>query len=101
MTIEAIIQASHEHPIYLFFTTRYCGTCRGFQRSLDTLSQAMVYPILSIDAEESRSIAKAFDVTGVPVLIRIEKGLEIARRSGSTTSDELTQWLNEHPFGES
>ncbi len=98
MNLESIQKESFEQPLYLFFTTRYCGTCRGFQCSIDALVKQLHYPIITIDTEIMRDISKAFDVSGVPVLMRVEKGLEIARRSGSTTSEELLEWLRQHHF---
>lgn len=98
MNLETVLKDSFQHPLYLFFTTRYCGTCRGFQRSIDALEKQLLYPVITIDTETMRDFAKAFDVSGVPVFMRVEKGLEIARRSGSTTSEELLDWLIHHTF---
>ncbi len=79
--------------IVLFFSARWCGTCRGVLRALKALPDDVPFQGMSIDVETEKALADSFDVMAVPVMIYLENGIEIARHSGSTIYSELLEWL--------
>jgi thioredoxin-like negative regulator of GroEL len=80
-------------PLILEFYAAWCGTCRGVHRSLTKLKDKSDIPVYPIDIEEFADFTKEFNIQGVPVMILIKDGVEIARRAGSTTYEELVSWL--------
>lgn len=81
-------------PIILYsFYARWCGTCRGVRRALQTFETTSPIPIVEVDVEVHKAFSLLYDVQGVPVVILLKDGREIARRSGSTTYEELREWL--------
>lgn len=79
----------------LFFSARWCGTCRGVARSLAALPEDLNFQVMMLDAETEKAIADSYDVLGVPVLILLKNGIEQARHSGSTIYSELIEWLRD------
>ncbi|MCK7488483.1 MAG: thioredoxin family protein [Bacillus subtilis] len=88
------IAAASQKVLYSFYA-RWCGTCRAFAARLQKYETKDPMPVVEIDIEEQTAFTKQMDVQGVPVLILMNHGLEIARRSGSTTYEELVEWLAE------
>lgn len=84
-----------ETDCLLFFSARWCGTCRAVIRAFDEQSKILQVPIYLIDIEAFPEIKNHYSVKGVPVLIYQEKGNEINRVAGSFTSEELAHWLEE------
>lgn len=83
-------------PIILYsFYARWCGTCRGVRRALQTFEATSPIPIVEVDVEVHKPFSLLYDVQGVPVVILLKDGREIARRSGSTTFEELRDWINQ------
>jgi len=81
-------------PIILYsFYARWCGTCRGVRRALQTFEATSPIPVVEVDVEMFKAFSLLYDVQGVPVVILLKDGREIARRGGSTTYDELREWL--------
>jgi thiol-disulfide isomerase/thioredoxin len=88
------IAASNSKMLYSFYA-RWCGTCRGVRRALQKFETTNPLPVVEVDIEEFPAFGKHQNILGVPVLILTNHGAEIARRSGSTTYEELLEWLAE------
>lgn len=81
-------------PLILYsFFARWCGTCRGVRRALERYETTSPIPIVEVDVELHKNFAALYNVQGVPVVVLLENGREIARRSGSTTFEELHDWM--------
>lgn len=92
---EQLINIDPLQPYLVFFSAKWCGTCRGVKRSLLKYLETESFPIVWIDIDEHLTLSKQLEVLGVPVIMLIKNDVEIARRSGSTTYDELLIWLAE------
>lgn len=84
---------SIQNDTFLFFTSRVCGTCRGFLRAIQEVQKSIPFSMELIDVEQEKPKTFQYNVKGVPTLLRLRNNQEIARRSGSTTVDELLLWL--------
>lgn len=84
-----------ETDCLLFFSARWCGTCRAVIRAFEEQSKMLQVPLYLVDIEMYPDIKKDYAIKGVPVLVYQEKGHEINRVAGSFTSEELAVWLNE------
>ncbi|MDD5292876.1 MAG: thioredoxin family protein [Candidatus Izemoplasmatales bacterium] len=82
---------------YLMFTARWCGTCRSIIRHLADIKEQASIDVTLVDVENEPELARRFSIKGVPVLMVIEKGKEVARLSGSLLKEEIVAWLDAHP----
>jgi thioredoxin-like negative regulator of GroEL len=82
---------------YLMFTARWCGTCRSIIRHLADIKEQESIDVTLVDVENEPEFARRFSIKGVPVLMAIEKGKEVARLSGSLLKEEIVAWLEAHP----
>jgi thioredoxin-like negative regulator of GroEL len=83
-------------PIIVYsFHARWCGTCRGVRRALEVFETSSPVPVVEVDVEAFQTFSNLYNVQGVPVLILLRDGREIARRSGSTTLEELRDWMTQ------
>lgn len=86
------VPTSSSRMIYSFYA-RWCGTCRGVRRALTQYETTSPLPIVEVDVEMHKSFAERYGIQGVPVILLMENGREIARRGGSTTYEELLEWM--------
>lgn len=86
------VPTSSPRLIYSFYA-RWCGTCRGVRRALERYETTSPMPIIEVDVERFKPFATLYGIQGVPVILLMENGREIARRGGSTTYEELLEWL--------
>ena len=76
--------------------TGFCGPCKLVEENLKQLEPE--YPWLNIyliDAEEADEEVEELGIRNVPTLIRYKDGIEVARRVGMGTTDQLKEFIGE------
>lgn len=104
-TVDDAIAASREsgRPALVFATADWCGPCRSFKRGaladarVGAWIEAHAHPALadltgSNDAG-ARELAERLRIKGVPALVMLRDGREVARLEGVVGADELLRWL--------
>jgi thioredoxin 1 len=79
-------------PVILDFSAPWCIPCRALEpavRQVEEEFQGRVQ-VNRIDVDENPEIAKALGVYGIPTLIAVHDGKEIARRTGSMSKTALS-----------
>ncbi len=77
----------------LEFYARWCGTCRQVTKSFLALEPSTEANFIRIDVEKEKQCTKKYHVKGIPYIIIIKDGVEIARKGGSLTVTEFESFL--------
>lgn len=72
----------------------WCPPCRKMKPVIDQLSH-LGYTVVPLDGGVQKECAKALKATTFPTLILIKNGVELDRKQGVFTEEELTAWMNQ------
>ncbi|WP_332629612.1 thioredoxin family protein [Citrobacter sp. ESBL3] len=95
-TFDADIQ--DDRPVLVKFTAPWCGPCQRLTPQLERLADNLAgqLKILSVNVDESESLAKRFSVRGIPTMILFVNGKEYAHLNEFTTMRmriQIDQWF--------
>ncbi|MDZ4317477.1 MAG: thioredoxin domain-containing protein, partial [Phenylobacterium sp.] len=75
----------------------WCGPCRSMAPHFSAAA-ARLEPevrLLKLNADEAPDASAALGVSGIPALILLKDGREVARRAGAMTTDQITAWVSQ------
>lgn len=77
--------SSSEQPIIVDFWASWCGPCMMTKPILDKLAREYTGKVqfMPINADDSREVLEQFRVFGIPMVIAIQNGKEVARVTGA------------------
>jgi len=72
---------THEGPVVVDFTASWCGPCRLISPFIEQLAEAYAGRawVAKLDVDESREVAKRFEIRSIPAVL-IFKGGELKER---------------------
>lgn len=90
-------RANQGLPILLDVWAPWCGPCRSMAPHF-AAAAARLEPrvrLLKLNADEAPEASAALRVSGIPALILIKDGQELARQAGAMTTEQITAWVNQ------
>jgi thioredoxin 1 len=76
----------------LKFSAAWCAPCKMVSQALSTFESPI--EIEEIDIDSNPSLAKEYQIRGIPTLVMLEDGVEIKRNVGLIGPDKLKNWIN-------
>jgi thioredoxin 2 len=84
-------------PVVIDFWADWCGPCRMMSPNFDAAA-ARLEPrvrMAKLDTEAEPVIAARYGIQGIPSMIMVRKGREIARISGAMPTSAIIQWVDQ------
>jgi putative thioredoxin len=95
-----VIDASHEQPILVDFWAEWCAPCHQLtphlNRVVDELNGRVLLAKVEVDEGDNMKLAGHYRLRGFPTVILFQHGEERGRFSGSRSSHQVRDWLDEH-----
>ncbi len=79
-----------------FFAT-WCGPCKMIAPQLSDLSKEVTdVKILKVDVDIHSEVKVEYQIKNIPTLVLFKDGVEISRRVGFATKNDILKWLSSH-----
>jgi thioredoxin 2 len=95
-TFDAVADSS-KIAVLLDLWAPWCGPCRMVSPALERLAVANAgrVKLVKVNVDEAPDIAERFGVRGIPTLIVLRNGTEVARQVGAQPEPVLRSWLED------
>jgi thioredoxin 2 len=84
-------------PVLVDLWAPWCGPCRmvapGVQQAAQTLAGRL--KAVKVNVDEAPGVAERFGVQGIPTLLILRQGREVARQVGAVPPPALVRWAKE------
>lgn len=91
---QKVVEENNER-ILLEFWASWCGPCRMFATTLESLSaDGADFLIGKINIDEEKQLSEKFNISSVPTLVLMEKGKEMKRATGVASKEAILQMVN-------
>lgn len=84
-------------PVVIDFWAAWCGPCRTMSPNFEAAA-ARLEPrvrMAKLDTEAEPAIAGRYGIQGIPTMVMLRKGREIARVSGAMPAAEIVRWVEQ------
>ena len=94
-TVDAALRA--KVPVLVDLWAPWCGPCRMVAPILEQLAaeRAGRLKVVKVNVDELPQVSARYGVQGIPTLLLLEGGREIARQVGAAPKAALIRWLDE------
>lgn len=93
-TFDAEITSSR--PVLVDLWAPWCGPCKMMAPALEQLARERAgrLKVVKLNVDEAPAVAARYGVQGIPLLVLLRDGREVARLTGAAPAPKLNAWLN-------
>src|SRR5262245_2163403 len=95
-TVDAALHA--KVPVLVDLWAPWCGPCRTVAPILEQIAaeRAGQLKVVKVNVDEIPQVSARYGVQGIPTLLLVDGGREVARQVGAAPKAALTRWLDAH-----
>lgn len=81
-------------PVLIDVRAPWCGPCRAMAPMFERAAQELEPKVrlLKLNSETAPAVSSRFNITGIPTLLLMRGGREIARQSGAMDARSIVAW---------
>lgn len=85
-------------PTLVDFWAPWCAPCRIVSPLVERMAEELAgrLKVVKVNSDEAPNLGRRFGIRGIPTLVLLDQGREIARVTGALPAEALRQWLNDH-----
>lgn len=82
-------------PVVVDLWAPWCGPCRTISPILEQLAGEFAgrAKLVKVNVDESPQVQSRFRIQGIPTLVMLRDGREVARQVGAASADRLRSWV--------